>query len=66
MQITKRLKSLLFETIYNYIEEGIAFIDRNGTIIYYNRQMAELEGLEQEEVIEKHLWDIFQLLIPKQ
>ncbi len=65
MQITKRLKSLLFETIYNYIEEGIAFIDRNGTIIYYNRQMAELEGLEQEEVIEKHLWDIFPTFNPQ-
>jgi len=65
LQITKRLKSLLFETIYNYIEEGIAFIDRNGTIIYYNRQMAELEGLEQEEVIEKHLWDIFPTFNPQ-
>ena len=56
---------MLFETLYKYTEEGIAFIDRKGTIVYYNKQMGELEGLSPKEVIGKHLWDMFPTFNPQ-
>lgn len=41
------------------IEEGIHVIDESGKTVIYNSAMVEIEGLEAEQVIGKHLLEVF-------
>jgi len=56
MEINYRV---LVQNILQYMEEGIHSIDKNGKTILYNEVMAELEGLEKDLVLDKHILDIF-------
>jgi len=55
------------ETILNHIvqnilpriEEGIHVIDESGKTIIYNSAMVEIEGLEEKQVVGKHLLEVF-------
>ncbi|RKD34635.1 sigma-54 interaction domain-containing protein [Thermohalobacter berrensis] len=53
------LDNLILQKILQYIDEGIHVIDKNGKTIIYNDNMAQLEGLEKAQVINKKLLDIF-------
>lgn len=48
----------IFE-ILNHIEEGIHIIDKNGTIIYYNKFAQKIDGIEREKVIGRHLLEVY-------
>jgi arginine utilization regulatory protein len=54
-----KIKSLLFDIISDYVDEGIAVIDKSGILTYYNKQMAEIEGLVAEEVVGRYVLDIY-------
>lgn len=41
------------------LKEGIHVVDRNGKTIMYNEAMANLEKMEQKEVLEKPFKDVF-------
>jgi len=54
-------------TILNYaalnilssIGEGVHIVDENGYTLIYNKAMSEIEGLEENMVVGKHLMDVY-------
>ncbi|RKD28010.1 arginine utilization regulatory protein [Caminicella sporogenes DSM 14501] len=58
----KILLEKLLQNILQYIEEGIHVIDSKGKTIIYNSVMSEMEGLDKEQVIGKHILDVFPTL----
>lgn len=46
-------------TVMEALQEGVHIVDREGITILYNQAMAVIEGLEAEQVLGKHLLDIF-------
>lgn len=55
----KNLYRILLEVLLKYIDEGIHVIDRDGKTVVYNEAMEKLEGLSEEEVLDKKLLDVF-------
>lgn len=49
------LWSLILETI----DEGIHVVDQYGVTIFYNRVASQLDGMQPEQVLGKHLLDAF-------
>ncbi len=49
----------LLETILNYIDEGIHVVDSEGKTILYNLRAAAIDGFEPEEVMGKHIVEIY-------
>jgi arginine utilization regulatory protein len=49
----------MLEAILGAIDEGIHVVDSQGITIYYNHVAAKLDGLSVEEVMGKHLLDVF-------
>ncbi|WP_203363706.1 sigma 54-interacting transcriptional regulator [Bacillus sp. REN10] len=49
----------MFEAILSTIDEGIHVVDANGLTIYYNHVAAKHDGLAKEEVVGKHLLEVF-------
>lgn len=47
------------QNILHTIEEGVHVIDADGVSILYNRAMEAIEGLKAEEVLGKHLLEVF-------
>jgi arginine utilization regulatory protein len=41
------------------IDEGVHIVDDTGVTVYYNAQAGELDGLEPESVIGKHILDVY-------
>lgn len=58
----KILYETILQNILQNIEEGIHVIDNNGNTIIYNSAMSEIEGLDEKQVIGKHLLDVFPTL----
>ena len=42
------------EAIYNNLEDGIALVDMEGRVVKINKQLVELGGYPEEEIIGKH------------
>lgn len=49
----------ILKIILQTIDEGVHVIDEQGRTILYNKAMAELEGMDAEDVINKPLLDVF-------
>lgn len=47
------------EAILHEIEEGVHIVDKDGVTLVYNNSMEKIEGLEKEQVVGKHLLDVF-------
>ncbi|MGB9976892.1 sigma-54 interaction domain-containing protein [Thermovenabulum sp.] len=47
------------ELLLSHIEEGIHIVDDAGVTVYYNDAVAKIEGLTKEEVIGRHILEIF-------
>jgi arginine utilization regulatory protein len=60
----KHLLAIL-QNILQYVEEGIHVVDEDGTTIFYNQAMADLEGMQIEDVLGKRLLDVFSSLNEK-
>ncbi len=56
-ELGKRVQ--IYETILNSIHEGIIITDPSGYVVFYNQELAVLEGLNQNDVIGKHLSEIY-------
>ncbi|QEK12084.1 PAS domain S-box protein [Crassaminicella thermophila] len=52
----------ILKIILEYVDEGIHAIDNKGKTILYNRAMAELEGMDKDDVLDKQLLDVFPTL----
>ena len=48
-----------FHKILEHVEEGIHIVDFNGVTCLYNKAMSDIEGFTSEQVIGKHLLEIF-------
>jgi len=49
-----------YETILDNINEGVIATDRDSNIIIYNRQLAEFEDLDKNEIMGKRLMDVYE------
>ncbi|PWK16360.1 sigma-54 interaction domain-containing protein [Tumebacillus permanentifrigoris] len=49
----------MLKAILASIDEGIHAVDRNGITIYYNEASARLDGLAAQEVIGRHVLEVF-------
>jgi len=62
------LQPAMFSTevgiILDTIEEGIHVVNEDGITVLYNRRAAELDNLIREEVLGKHLLNVFPSLSP--
>ncbi len=47
------------EDILDHIQDGIHIVDSSGKIIYYNRLAAELDNINPEEAIGRHILEIY-------
>ena len=47
--------------LFEHYHEGVLITDHNGTLIYYNRVMAKLDGLDYHDVIGRSITEIYQL-----
>lgn len=45
--------------IIDYLEEGIHIIDNTGKIIYYNKFAEQIDGIDKEKAVGKHLLEIY-------
>lgn len=62
---SKKLLLSILQNVLQYIEEGIHVVDEAGTTIFYNQAMADLEGMQIEDVLGKKLLDVFPSLNDK-
>lgn len=56
---TPKSESALLETILDYIDEGIHVVNSAGKTIFYNQRAATIDGFEPEEVMGKHIFEIY-------
>ncbi|NLM44704.1 MAG: PAS domain-containing protein, partial [Clostridiales bacterium] len=47
------------EDILDHIDDGIHIVDSSGKIIYYNKFAAELDAINPEEAIGRHILEIY-------
>ncbi len=47
------------ESILHEIEEGVHIVNNDGITLIYNDSMEKIEGLEKNQVVGKHLLDVF-------
>jgi arginine utilization regulatory protein len=50
----------MYEQILDEINEGVHVIDAEGRSVVYNRKMTELESMYKDDVLGKHLLEVFQ------
>lgn len=53
------LNAHLLQNILRNIDEGIHVIDQEGRTIHYNEAMEKIEGLRKENVLGRHVLDVF-------
>ncbi|WP_034263318.1 sigma-54 interaction domain-containing protein [Bacillus sp. J33] len=54
-----QLKNKIFQRILDEINVGVHVVDEEGKTIIYNKKMAEIEGMNYEDVLDKNLLDVF-------
>lgn len=50
-----------FSTILNSMNEGVLLADSNGIIRFYNNQLRSFEGLKPNEIIGKHITEVYKV-----
>lgn len=59
MKQVEILKTKATEQLVNEVDVGIHVVDSQGTTIIYNQKMAQIEGMNQDDVLNKKLVDVF-------
>ncbi len=52
--------------IFNALDEGVIIVDKECRIVFYNRTLSRLEGLDPSDVMGKSVFDIFPSLTPRE
>ncbi|MED1949019.1 sigma-54 interaction domain-containing protein [Brevibacillus centrosporus] len=60
-----KLKLACYEEIIQSMNEGIVLSDAEGKVLMYNKAQEKLEGMKQEEMVGKYLWDAYKYYDPK-
>ncbi len=50
---------LNMEIILDYVGDGVQIIDGRGRIVYYNRAAAQLDDINKEDTIGKHILEVY-------
>jgi arginine utilization regulatory protein len=58
------LDSPIVQCILDSLEEGIVIVDCDCRILFYNKTLSRLEGLEKKDVVNKILQDVFPSITP--
>ncbi|THE12218.1 PAS domain S-box protein [Bacillus timonensis] len=59
MKQVELLKRQATEQLVHEVDVGIHVVDIEGTTIIYNQKMAQIEGMNQHDVLDKKLVDVF-------
>ncbi|WP_436373404.1 sigma-54 interaction domain-containing protein [Cytobacillus sp. BC1816] len=54
-----QLKSKFFQRILDEIDVGVHVVNEEGRTTFYNKKMAQIEGMDYEDVLDKNLLDVF-------
>lgn len=54
-----------YEEILQLMNEGIVLSDAEGKVLLYNKAQEKLEGMKQEDMVGKYLWDAYKYYDPK-
>ncbi|MEH7123721.1 sigma 54-interacting transcriptional regulator [Bacillus sp. JJ1503] len=54
-----KLINTFFQQILKEIDIGVHVVDHEGKTIIYNKKMAEMEGMDYSDVLDKELLDVF-------
>ncbi|MBM7580509.1 helix-turn-helix domain-containing protein [Jeotgalibacillus terrae] len=52
--------SAFIQAMIDMIDRGIHVVDENGRTIFYNRKMREMEGMDNIDLLDRRLLDVFQ------
>ncbi len=56
-QMSREMASAL----YDHHHEGILMCDHEGRLVYYNQRMARLDNLDPDDVLGRHILDVYNL-----
>lgn len=48
-----------YEWVLNIVHVGVHVVDKNGTTVFYNETMAEIDGMEREKVLGKTIFHLY-------
>ncbi|MBG9452464.1 ATPase AAA [Cytobacillus firmus] len=54
-----QLKNKIFHRILDEIDVGVHVVNEEGRTTFYNKKMAQIEGMDYEDVLDKNLLDVF-------
>lgn len=57
--VTAGVDDFLLSEIMDCIEEAIHVVDKTGKTVFYNRAAAEMDGLDPEEVVGRHILTVY-------
>lgn len=57
--MNRQLIFTAMQKILQVMEEGVHIVDANGYSIFYNKAMEQIEGLSADEVIGRHVLEVF-------
>ncbi|WP_227765427.1 sigma-54 interaction domain-containing protein [Zhaonella formicivorans] len=47
------------DLVLNHVEEAVQVVNREGITVYYNQVAADMDGLSQDEVLGKHILQVY-------
>ncbi|SDH77046.1 arginine utilization regulatory protein [Alteribacillus persepolensis] len=59
MDIQGKHQDMIYENVMNHIDVGVHAVDALGKTIIYNNKMSEIENMNPQEVLHKHISDVF-------
>ncbi|WCK54964.1 sigma 54-interacting transcriptional regulator [Aneurinibacillus sp. Ricciae_BoGa-3] len=59
MSTLSALTSAHFEWLLGIVNVGVHIISSDGTTVFYNKRMAEIDGFEQENVVGRNIFHLF-------
>lgn len=48
-----------YEWVLNIVHVGVHVVDKNGTTVFYNQTMADIDGMEREKVLGKTIFHLY-------
>jgi arginine utilization regulatory protein len=57
--VEKGIEKGILQALLQYVDEGVHVVDRQGVTVLYNRQAGVNDGLDPQEVIGRHLLEVY-------
>jgi signal transduction histidine kinase len=55
----------IFRSIIVQTPDGIILVDKEGRIVEWNKGQETITGLTKQEVYNKYIWDVFDMMVPQ-